>query len=55
LEKWKRETMQEWKDGRTKDWNDGIMEGWPKEMFLNPIFQYSNIPVFHPVFHIRRS
>jgi hypothetical protein len=47
--------MEGWKNGRTERRIDGIMEGrntgrmegWVKEMFLNPIFQHSNIPLFH--------
>jgi len=37
-------------DNKTEEWHDGKTEEWLKEMFLNPIFPYSNIPVFHPIF-----
>jgi len=52
------EYWEDWKDGRNagmlEKWNDGTMgKKWvkkdqpEKEPDLNPIFQHSNIPVFH--------
>jgi hypothetical protein len=41
LECWKdgmMENMEEWK--RVENWNDGMMN-------LEPVFQYSNVPIFH--------
>jgi hypothetical protein len=56
MEYWKNGMMEEWKDGILEEWNDGIMEGWEEQMFFNPLFQYSSIPIFlHFIQHSNSS
>jgi hypothetical protein len=43
--------MEDWNTGKLEDWNTGRVktrnDGKNGKMNLKPIFQHSNIPIFH--------